>query len=133
MIQSSLSIKFALAITVGLFSNLQAAEHTTDSLDVVKKAISEKKAVIVDVRDKDEWNDGHLKDAIHLPLSKIHKGISAEELTKLVGDDKIIYLHCKAGIRSLDAANRLAKTKCDLRALKPGYTELLKSGFEKAK
>ena len=129
----SRSIAFALVITVGLLRNLQAAEHTKDSLDVVKKALAEKKAVIVDVRDKDEWNDGHLKDAIHLPLSKIHKGITAEELTKLVGDDKIIYLHCKAGIRSLDAANRLAKTKRDLRALKPGYDDLLKAGFEKAK
>lgn len=126
-------IAASMGLMVGLFSSVYAVEPTKDSLDTVKKMLAEKKAVLVDVREKGEWNEGHLKDAIHLPLSTIKKGLTAEELTKIVGKDAVIYLHCRSGARSLDAANRLASTNRDLRSLKDGYDDLLKAGFPKGK
>ncbi|MBS0204580.1 MAG: rhodanese-like domain-containing protein [Planctomycetes bacterium] len=122
-----------LFVALGFFSSVDAVEPTKDSLDVVKKKIAEKKAVLLDVREKDEWDYGRLKDAVNLPLSVIEKGTTADDLEKIAGKDTIIYLHCAAGARSLEAAKRLAITGRDVRSLKPGYNALVKAGFPKAR
>ena len=62
---------FALSLTLLLAGSamiVSAQEHTKDSLDTVKKALAAKKAVLLDVREKSEWDAGHLKDARLLPL-----------------------------------------------------------------
>lgn len=117
----------------GLLSTAFAAEHTKDSLEIVKKNISNRTAILIDVREKSEWEAGHLKDAVNLPLSEIENGISKEELTRIAGKDAVLYLHCAAGSRCLSASKSLAKTGRDLRPLKSGYDALLKAGFEKGK
>ena len=123
----------SVCVTFGFVTSLSGAQHTRDSLETVKKMVSEKKAILVDVRETSEWNEGHLQDAVHIPLSKIKKGLSTDELTKLTGEDKVIYLHCLSGARCLDAAKRLSNTKRDLRPLEGGFDDLLKAGFPKAK
>ena len=40
-----------------------AIEPSTDSLETIKKNIDDKKAVLIDVRELNEWSDGHLQDA----------------------------------------------------------------------
>jgi rhodanese-related sulfurtransferase len=108
------------------------ADHTTDSLDTVKKALADGKAVLVDVREDSEWADGHLKDARHLPLSALKAGVSADRLKEKIPPGKIVYIHCGSGIRSKTAADLLLKLGCDARALKDGYQALLTAGFDKA-
>ena len=112
--------------------SLHAGDHTKDSLETVKKNLAGKKAVIIDVRETDEWNEGHLAQAKSLPLSQIKKGVTHEQLAKLAPSGTIIYLHCAAGGRCVQAAKMLDKSGRDLRALKPGYDELVESGFQKA-
>lgn len=122
-------------LIVGLsagWSAAWAAEHTTDSLDTVKKQLADGKAVLLDVREPSEWEDGHLKDAKSLALSRIRKTIPEEELAKTIPKGKVVYAHCKAGGRCLEASDRLKKLGYDVRALKPGYEDLLKAGFPKA-
>lgn len=126
-------IAAGVCIFVGLISTAYAAEQTKDSLETVKKMLADKKAVLLDVRENDEWNAGHLKDAVHFPLSQIKQGVTAEQLNKIAGKETVIYLHCKAGARALDAATRLENTKRDLRPLPKGYEDLLNAGFPKAK
>lgn len=111
---------------------LNAAEHTKDSLDMVKKAVAAKKAVLVDVREMDEWDDGHLADAKFVPLSGLSKA-KAEDLSKVLPKDQPLYLHCASGRRCLKAADELKKLGYDVRPLKAGYNDLLKAGFSKAK
>jgi len=108
------------------------AEHTMDSLDTVKMALKEDKAILLDVREKSEWDAGHLKDARSLPLSTITAGVKAVEVAKVAPPGKIVYCHCGAGIRCLKAADELKKLGYDVRPLKPGYRDLLKAGFEPA-
>ena len=110
-----------------------AADHTTDTLDTVKKSVADKKGVIVDVREESEWQDGHLKDATLLPLSELKAGVTAEKLKEKLGDAKVLYLHCGSGKRCLAAADLLKKQGYDVRPLKDGYGNLVKAGFEKAK
>ncbi|HEX6985152.1 MAG TPA: rhodanese-like domain-containing protein [Planctomycetaceae bacterium] len=113
--------------------------HTKDSLATVQKRLSEKKAVLIDVREKAEWEEGHLAQARLLPLSELGKKLREPEyvagLKKSLPAGKPIYLHCKAGGRCVLAAEALRKELgpgYDLRPLKPGYEELVEAGFKKA-
>lgn len=122
-------VSLSLVFLFGISAAAIAADHSKDSLDTVKKNLAEKKAVIIDVREADEWEEGHLKQSINIPLSRIENGISAEELNKLFPKKTIIYTHCAAGVRSLKAAKIFDKQLPDVRPLKPGYSALKKAGF----
>lgn len=122
-------MKFALFL-MSLFAlqfALHAEEtHTKDTLPEIKKAVADGKAVIVDVREKAEWDEGHLKGAVLLPLSTLKSVNKApDDLAK----DKPLYVHCAAGVRSLKAAAILKKLGYDARALKPGFDDLKQEGF----
>lgn len=56
-----------------------------------------------------------------------------EELAKVLPKDKVIYLHCAAGGRSLQAAGILKKQGYDVRPLKSGLDALLDACFPAAK
>jgi phage shock protein E len=109
-----------------------ALTHTTDSLDKVKENIKSGKAVIVDVREQNEWDAGHLKGAVLVPQSKLRVEGQLADLLKTVPKDKIVYTHCRAGGRALNCADILKKQGYDVRPLKPGFEDLVKAGFEKA-
>ena len=115
----------------------QRIEHTKDSLEVVKARLTKGTAVLVDVREPFEWNDGHLKSATLVPLSDLReaKGDAgfAKKLAKKLPHNKVIYLHCRSGGRVLAATPILRAMKFDVRPLKAGYSTLVKAGFEKAK
>ena len=110
----------------------RAAEPTKDSLQAVRQNLDGGKAVLIDVRELDEWNDGHLSGASLLPLSRIEKGVSADQLGKVAPSGKIVYLHCAYGSRCLSAADELKKLGRDVRPLRQGYDDLIKAGFKPA-
>lgn len=110
-----------------------ASDHTTDSLETVKKNLADGKAVLLDVREESEWKAGRLKDAKHLALSELKKGVASEKLKQTLPPGKIVYLHCGSGVRCLNAGDLLKKQGYDVRPLKDGYQDLLEAGFEKAK
>ena len=128
------SILFEAVIVgvMGLSFPARAADHTKDTTEVIMKAIADDKAVLLDVREKSEWDDGHIKVAKFLPWSMLKAGAKAEDVAKIITKDKIVYCHCASGIRSLKAADELKKLGYDVRPLKPGYEDLLKAGFAQA-
>jgi rhodanese-related sulfurtransferase len=123
-IVSTLFLFFGAAIIAG--------EHTKDSVETIKKSIAAKKAVLVDVREKAEWDQGHLRDATLLPLSEIPEKVSGKVLEKQFSKDTILYLHCASGRRCLTAADILSKSGYDVRPLRDGYEALLQKGFPKS-
>lgn len=124
-------VTFVLVVT--LWRGALAAEPTKDSLATVRQALAEKKAVLLDVREVDEWNAGHLKDARLLPLSRIRAGLTREQAeTAGLEAKKIIYCHCRSGRRTLTAADELKKLGYDVRPLGQGFEDLLSAGFAKA-
>jgi rhodanese-related sulfurtransferase len=118
-----------LGLVLGAISGTAIAEHTKDSLDAVKQAVAQQKAVIIDVREPDEWQEGHLAGAGLLPLSALERGVSAQELATILPKEKIIYCYCLAGGRCAEAAAILKPLGYDVRAIKPGYPQLVKAGF----
>lgn len=119
-----LSLLFTLPAT--------AAEHTKEPLSKIKENIDDGKAVLVDVREKSEWDEGHIKGAIFLPLSAVKDGVSKEELARLP-KDKILYTHCVVGKRAVTVGNVLEQHGYKVRPVKPGYKEMIAAGFPKAR
>src|SRR5207249_4951295 len=62
-------------------------------------------AVVVDVRDKDEWDEGHIPGAMHMSRGTIELDI--EE--KVPDPNAMIICHCGGGGRSALAAESLQK------------------------
>ena len=119
-----------LAVVLGGVAGVAvAAEHTKDSLEAVQQAVADQKAVLVDVREPDEWKEGHLSGARSLPLSVLEKGVKPDSLANILPKTKIIYVHCLSGGRCLQAADILAPLGYDVRPLKPGYQALVAAGF----
>lgn len=124
-----------LAICLAVASSWQlgmAAEHTKQSLAEIKQQVDANKGVLVDVREKQEWDAGHVDGAIFFPLSAVQDGLSPEELAKLP-KDKTLYVHCVVGKRALTVGNLLEKRGYAVRVVKPGYKEMIAEGFPKAK
>jgi rhodanese-related sulfurtransferase len=66
----------------------------------VRKLVQEK-AFILDVREKMEWENGHVIGANHIPLSELRTRL--EEVPK----DQPVYIHCRSGQRSYNAVMAL--------------------------
>lgn len=65
------------------------------------RELVENNAFIVDVREKHEYAEGHLKNAVNIPLSEIRERL--DEIPK----DKMVYLHCRSSQRSYNAVMAL--------------------------
>ena len=123
-----------LFVFVLLASGLsQAAEFTRDSLKKVAKNVAESKAVLVDVRSKDEWEKGHIEGSLFLPITRIEEERDSDELRKMLPKKKILYTFCVIGMRAEAAGEILSEMGYEVRVLKPGYKELIEAGFKKAK
>lgn len=77
---------------------------------------SKKNAVLVDVRDEDEFITGHPTEAVLLPVDCITKE-SADDVIGAFDTPVIVY--CRTGVRSAEAAEILAEL---------GYTEVYDLG-----
>lgn len=61
--------------------------------------------VVVDVRRETEFADGHIKDAINIPLSEMTDPATMANIE----DDHNLYVHCAGGYRSVIAASLLKR------------------------
>jgi len=119
---------FCFALFCGFACGCSAAEHTRDSLETVFANVGAGKAIMVDVREKYEWDDGHLACAHLYPLSELRRGVDPTRLDQ----KKIIYCYCASGYRVRPAADILTPFGYDVRPLAQGYSVLLRAGFKKA-
>lgn len=94
--------------------------ETIDSNKAMTIINGDSNTVIIDVRSRDEFNEGHIKNAINIPLDEI-KDINYNKETNII-------LYCATGVRSSEAAKELSSL---------GYTKiynldggLLNWGFE---
>lgn len=88
---------------MGLFSSLFKRSTTKPNL---AELISEG-AVILDVRSKGEFQQGHIKGAVNIPLDQLEK-----QLGKLKRDKQYITC-CASGMRSASAKSLLRKKGFD--------------------
>nr|WP_277818440.1 rhodanese-like domain-containing protein [Bacillus sp. TL12] len=75
-----------------------------------------RKAQLIDIREADEFNAGHILGARNIPLSQIR--MRYKELRK----DQPVYLYCQSGFRTGRAAQYLKKQGCkDFYQLQGGF------------
>ncbi|MDH4066483.1 MAG: rhodanese-like domain-containing protein, partial [Acidobacteriota bacterium] len=80
--------------------------------------------VVVDVRNATEWNDGHIPDAVHIPL-----GYLADRLDD-VPKDVTVVLQCQSGARSAIAASVLRRAgRGDVANLAGGFASWQGAGL----
>lgn len=72
--------------------------------------MSHEDAVILDVREPNEFLDGHIINAIHIPVNKINSKLTQLEKHK----NKPIIISCRSGNRSAQACNLLSKSGFEL-------------------
>mgnify|MGYP000182659700 CR=1 FL=1 len=82
-------------------------------------ALPEGEALIVDVREDSEWEQGHLPGAVHISKSYVEQQIEAAAPDR----DAPVVLYCAGGVRSLFAAQTLQQL---------GYTNVasMSGGFQ---
>ena len=71
--------------------------------DELKTRLPSNDLVVVDVRNDNEWQEGHIAEAIHIPLGQL-----AQRVNELAASDNIV-VHCQGGSRSAIAASLLQK------------------------
>ncbi|MGK0674740.1 MAG: rhodanese-like domain-containing protein [Halothiobacillaceae bacterium] len=69
------------------------------------RMMSHEEPLVLDVREINEYREGHLRDAKHIPLGQLGGKINQLESWK----DKPVIIYCRSGHRSGAACNLLAK------------------------
>lgn len=87
-----------IAALVGL--NILHGSYKQVHVSEVRELV-ESGAVIIDVREKNEFANGHLVNAINIPLSELRERM--DEIPR----DKPVYVHCRSGQRSYNAVMAL--------------------------
>ena len=112
----------AAAIAVPFFASANTAPQTEQSAVQPEKA----KGVWIDVRSAEEFNAGHLQDAVNIPHDKIIARIQA------VSPDKNapVNLYCRSGRRAEAALNELINAGYTNVTNHGGYEDLVKKGLK---
>lgn len=74
--------------------------------DVAKKMMEEG-VVLIDVREPEEFAEGHVKGAVNVPLSQLKPGVKLQAVPNL--EDKVL-VQCKSGVRAENASKILVQT-----------------------
>jgi phage shock protein E len=109
----------------------QAKQHITEvSPADAKKRAEEGEAVLIDVREESDWNEGHAEGAKHLS-----RGIIELEIEEQIPDlKKPIICYCGGGSRSALVAESLQKMGYEnVRSLAGGFRSWKEAGLASAK
>ncbi len=86
-------VNYAALVALNLMKGSFKQVHVSE----VRKLV-ENNAYIIDVREKHEFEQGHIIGAVNIPLSELRDRIT--EIPK----DKLVYVHCRSAQRSYNAA-----------------------------
>ena len=102
----------------------------TDVADVKKRMDAGEKFILVDVREDNEWANGHLPGAVHLG-----KGIIERDIEQRVPDTSAkVILYCGGGFRSALAGDNLQKMGyTNVESMDGGWKGWVQAGFPTAK
>ena len=112
----------AAAIAAPFFASANTAPQTEQSAVQPEKA----KGVWIDVRSAEEFNTGHLQDAVNIPHDQILARIQA------VSPDKNapVNLYCRSGRRAEAALTELKNAGYTNVTNHGGYEDLVKKGLK---
>ena len=119
-------IIIASTFALGACANAQTASIETIKPTQGEQAIKPKaKGVWIDVRTADEFNAGHLKGSLNIPVDKIASQIASVEPNK----NAPINLYCRSGRRAETARQTLIGMGYTNVVNHGGYEDLVKQGY----
>ncbi len=107
----------ALSVVCTLFASCSQKPITYKEIsqEEAKRIMDTETCIILDVRTAEEYNEGHIENAINIDHEEIN-----EKASTLLPDKKVkILVYCRSGRRSKIAAQALAEM---------GYTNVLEFG-----
>lgn len=106
-----------LALLTGCGSTAEnTGTYTQISQKKAKEMMDQQDVVILDVREQDEFDSGHIKGAVLLPVGTINETSAAAVIKN---KDTVVLVYCRSGNRSKTASQALV----DL-----GYTNIYEFG-----
>src|SRR6266516_1120374 len=117
---------------IGAWRGEHLQTHSTPALDL--KGLAERlwagDAVLLDVREDDEWEEGHVECSLHVPYHDLHDGLPKE----IREAGKPLAVACSAGNRSSLAASLLERAGIEevLHVADGGVEDLAGYGIELA-
>ena len=86
------------------------------SQEEAKEMMDTQEVIILDVREQDEYDSGHISGAVLLPVGTIDETTAAEVIPE---KDSTVLVYCRSGNRSKTASSTLAEL---------GYTNIYEFG-----
>jgi molybdopterin/thiamine biosynthesis adenylyltransferase/rhodanese-related sulfurtransferase len=106
---------------------LQQVKGEIDEVDSThaRELIAEESPAIVDVREREEWDEGHLPGAVHVPRGHLESRIESAAPDK----SRPVLVYCASGNRSAFAAKTLEELGYDqVVSLAGGFTDWKRNG-----
>lgn len=102
-----------------LFAEAKGRVSEVEVADLSKRKPSDQASTVVDVREKNEWDEGHIPGAIHVPRGYLELRIESAVPNKSAP----VVLYCAGGTRSVLAADTLREMGySDVRSVRGGFT-----------
>ena len=110
------SILLMIALLSGCASPSKDVTYKQVASDTALEMMSEESDyIILDVRTQAEYDEGHIPDAICIP----NETIGNEQPDQLQDKSQLIFVYCRSGNRSKQAAQKLSEM---------GYTNIIEIG-----
>ena len=105
-----------LLVLTGCGGNSADGSYQQITQEEAKEMMDTQEVIILDVREQDEYDSGHIPGAVLLPVGSIDETTAAEVIPE---KDSTVLVYCRSGNRSKTASSALA----DL-----GYTNIYEFG-----
>ncbi len=105
-----------LLLLVGCGESEKVNTYQQITQEEAKKMMDTQDVIILDVREQDEYNSGHIVNAVLLPVGTITEETAADIIPS---KDSIVLVYCRSGNRSKTASDALVKL---------GYTNVYEFG-----
>ena len=105
-----------LLLLTGCGGNAADASYQQITQEEAKEMMDSQEVIILDVREQDEYDSGHIPGAMLLPAGTIDEATAADAIPE---KDSTVLVYCRSGNRSKTASSTLA----DL-----GYTNIYEFG-----
>ena len=106
----------ALFLLTGCGGTAAGDAYQQISQEEAKEMMDSQEVIILDVREQDEYDSGHIPGAVLLPVGTIDEDTAAEVIP---GKDSTVLVYCRSGNRSKTASSTLAEL---------GYTGIYEFG-----
>lgn len=109
-------VLLALLLLAGCGGGEKEASYQQISQEEAKEMMDTREVIILDVREQDEYDSGHIPDAVLLSVGTIDGDTAAAVIPE---KDSTVLVYCRSGNRSKTASSALAEL---------GYTNIYEFG-----